>query len=281
MTSVVVPCSRSGQRIFVDEGVTHGAEPALAPRTRPGAPAERAPASSFVGRAADVEHVVSLLHQHRMVTLTGPGGVGKTRPALEVVGCIGAALGPLIDVDLSAIEDPRDVVRFVAGSIGVKDSSGTPLFEQVVEWCADRRCLVLFDNCEHVGDEGEGEQAVEMFYRARALSIAIGDEMQATWDLGSSALVLHYTGERAAADGRATATTALGERAGSPSARSFAAFDPRAVTAFALRALGELRKHWRSTRSPEARATMTLTSRDHGATFAGGGAHGERDQQEP
>jgi tetratricopeptide (TPR) repeat protein len=71
---------------------------------------------------------------------------------------------------------------------------------------------------------GDADRAVAMYDRALHLSLLVDDHMQATWDLGSSALILAYTGQFAEADRRAAAATEISTRVTSPSARSFAAF---------------------------------------------------------
>jgi hypothetical protein len=71
---------------------------------------------------------------------------------------------------------------------------------------------------------GDAETAVAMYDQAYRLRVLLGDHMQATWDLGSSALILHYTGDIDESDRRAAATATAADRLTSPSARSFAEF---------------------------------------------------------
>ena len=109
------------------------------------------PVSSFVGRDDDVSAVSGLLEGARLVTLCGPAGVGKTRLALEV-GAIVAERYPdgLHVCDLAAVTRPADVVRTVAGAVGVEERALRRLDDRLLEHLAGRRALLLLDNCEHV-----------------------------------------------------------------------------------------------------------------------------------
>jgi predicted ATPase/DNA-binding SARP family transcriptional activator len=108
---------------------------------------------TFIGREGEVEKLVAALREHQVVTLVGPGGVGKTRLAWEVVERLGDHVGTVLDIDLSAVDERTDVMRLIAGAVGVKDVTGRTLLEQVVERIAATPCLLVLDNCEHVVDE--------------------------------------------------------------------------------------------------------------------------------
>ena len=88
--------------------------------------------TSFVGRASESAQVASLLGQHRLVTVTGPGGSGKTRVAVEVA----RALVPRFDdgvwlVELAQVEDPELVPAAVAVVLGVREQPGLSLTESM------------------------------------------------------------------------------------------------------------------------------------------------------
>ncbi len=109
------------------------------------------PVSSFVGRDTDLRGVGDLLARERLVTLWGPGGVGKTRLAVEV----GSRIGPLYPdgvhlCDLTALTPGASVARAVANSLDVHELRGRRLEAQIVDRLAQRRMLVILDNCEHV-----------------------------------------------------------------------------------------------------------------------------------
>lgn len=107
--------------------------------------------TSFVGRAAEVGEVAGLLGKFRLVTVTGPGGVGKTRLAAVVAR---AVAGRFVDgawlVELAGVGDPALVPVAVAAALGVRQGRGGSLMEALGEVLARRQLLVVLDNCEHV-----------------------------------------------------------------------------------------------------------------------------------
>lgn len=112
------------------------------------------PTSSLHGRDEDVGRLVELVRTHRVVTLTGPGGVGKTRLGLHVAHRVadelpdGAAL-----VELAEVTDPDDLVEMVASSLGVTARAESPLTQRIAEVLRPRHMLLMLDNCEHLVDE--------------------------------------------------------------------------------------------------------------------------------
>ncbi|WP_077081907.1 helix-turn-helix transcriptional regulator [Mycobacterium numidiamassiliense] len=109
--------------------------------------------SSFVGRSADLTQVGELLAGNRLVTLTGAGGVGKTRLATQVAGQLA---GEFADgawyVDLAPITDPAVVPTAVARAFGLPDQPGRSTTDTIARFVADRQMLVVLDNCEHLLD---------------------------------------------------------------------------------------------------------------------------------
>jgi predicted ATPase/DNA-binding SARP family transcriptional activator len=120
------------------------------PRPRPGLPA---PLSSFVGRGTERQEVAVLLGAGRLVTLTGPGGSGKTRLAVEVAREVtdrfpaGAWL-----VDLAPLSTSALVVETVAEALGVRVEPGRALLDTLAASLAVREGLLVLDNCERVVD---------------------------------------------------------------------------------------------------------------------------------
>jgi predicted ATPase/class 3 adenylate cyclase/DNA-binding CsgD family transcriptional regulator len=109
--------------------------------------------SSFVGRTSELAEVGGLLAANRLVTLTGPGGCGKTRLALEAAADAAADhAGGVWLVELSGLADPDLLADSLRGALGVGESPGRPALDWVAEYLQDRRALVLFDTCEHVID---------------------------------------------------------------------------------------------------------------------------------
>ena len=107
--------------------------------------------TSFVGRAGAVREVAGLLEEYRLVTVTGPGGVGKTRLAGQVAGRVAArfADGAWL-TELAAVRDPAQVAAAVAVVLGVREQAGVPTADVVVRVMARRQLLLVLDNCEHM-----------------------------------------------------------------------------------------------------------------------------------
>ncbi|MGI9645892.1 MAG: AfsR/SARP family transcriptional regulator, partial [Ilumatobacteraceae bacterium] len=105
------------------------------------------------GREAELDIVGRALVASPVVTLVGPGGIGKTRLAIAAArrADIGAERGAWI-VELAAVEDPAEVPQAVARVLDVKERSGWTWTESIAEWFGPHRALVVLDNCEHVVD---------------------------------------------------------------------------------------------------------------------------------
>src|SRR6476646_5844202 len=115
------------------------------------APSLPLPVTSFVGRDEDLMAVAARLDRARLVTLHGPGGVGKTRLALEVAERTGDSYRDgVCFCDLAAVTEPHAVVRALATAAGLSERAFQRLDDQLVEQLADRHLLLVLDNCEHV-----------------------------------------------------------------------------------------------------------------------------------
>jgi non-specific serine/threonine protein kinase len=113
-------------------------------------PAER---SSFVGRRHELPDLRRRLSESRLVTLVGPGGVGKTRLALRAAtGLQGSFRDGTAVADLAAVRDPALVVQQVAAALGVRDDSGRWLTAGLTDAIGARQLLLVLDNCEHLRD---------------------------------------------------------------------------------------------------------------------------------
>jgi predicted ATPase/class 3 adenylate cyclase/DNA-binding CsgD family transcriptional regulator len=128
--------------------------PAMAPSSRDagaGVRGWRPPLTSFVGRDGPIREVAGLLGRHRLVTVTGPGGSGKTRLAGVVAQ---RAARQFADgawlAELAATADPALVDSVVAAALGVRELPGVPAAEAVARALAGRQLLLVLDNCEHV-----------------------------------------------------------------------------------------------------------------------------------
>jgi predicted ATPase/class 3 adenylate cyclase len=111
--------------------------------------------TSFVGREAELASAGGLLASNRLVTLTGPGGTGKTRLSLQVAA---AAVDDFPDgvffVPLETVRDPGLVASRIAEAIGLAETGGRSGRDVVVEWLAGKRVLLVLDNFEQVLDAG-------------------------------------------------------------------------------------------------------------------------------
>jgi predicted ATPase/class 3 adenylate cyclase/DNA-binding CsgD family transcriptional regulator len=109
--------------------------------------------TSFIGRRAEITAVRKLLADNRLVTLTGAGGVGKTRLAVEVAGRIAAEFsGGAWLVDLTPVTDPEMVAAATIAALGLADQPGRSPIDALTQFIADRRLLIVLDNCEHLLD---------------------------------------------------------------------------------------------------------------------------------
>ena len=109
------------------------------------------PVSSFVGRSSEVVELNDLIEGSRVVTVTGAGGSGKSRLALEVAR-VQLATRPAWLVELAPIQDPVLVTRSVADTMGVELAGGTPPIDAIIRAVLDRPVLLVIDNCEHLLD---------------------------------------------------------------------------------------------------------------------------------
>ncbi|GAA2549023.1 hypothetical protein GCM10010423_56260 [Streptomyces levis] len=107
--------------------------------------------TTFVGREAQVAEVRRLLGAARLVTLTGVGGVGKTRLALRVAADVAPSFADGVRLaDLAPLSDPDLLDRAVSEALGLRDQSARPAAEAIAGHLRDRRLLLVLDNCEHL-----------------------------------------------------------------------------------------------------------------------------------
>ncbi|WP_433337609.1 ATP-binding protein [Spirillospora sp. CA-294931] len=125
------------------------------PQTRLEQRSGRLPAefTSFVGRRAELAEIPRLLQRSRLVTLTGPGGVGKTRLAVRAAVRVAESFDDGVRfVDLSALREPGLLARTVGDAFGLPDQGGSRELDTLVAHLSDRRLLLLIDTCEHLVD---------------------------------------------------------------------------------------------------------------------------------
>ena len=113
-------------------------------------PAER---SSFVGRERELDELCELMGTARMVTLTGPGGVGKTRLALRALSMATAGHSDGVRyVELADVSSPDLVLARVASVVGVTEETGRKLLHTLTDVLRERAMVLALDNCEHLLD---------------------------------------------------------------------------------------------------------------------------------
>ncbi len=107
--------------------------------------------TSFVGRTAEVAELVGLLHDTRLLTLTGAGGAGKTRLALAVATQLAERyLGAVVLAELAPIAAPELVLQTVAAAAGAQLRGRRNLLDSLIERLGARETLLVLDNCEHL-----------------------------------------------------------------------------------------------------------------------------------
>ena len=107
--------------------------------------------TSFVGREREVDEVRRLLVTTRLLTLTGSGGVGKTRLSQRVAADLGPSFPDGIWlVELAGLGDPSLLAQVVASVLGVREQPGRALLDTLIDVLRPRTCLLLLDNCEHL-----------------------------------------------------------------------------------------------------------------------------------
>ena len=107
--------------------------------------------ASFIGRAGARRDVAGLVEECRLVTVTGPGGVGKTRLAGQVARLVAGrfADGAWL-AELAPVRDPAQVAAVVAAALGIREQPGTPVAGALARVLAGQQLLLVLDNCEHV-----------------------------------------------------------------------------------------------------------------------------------
>ena len=109
------------------------------------------PPTSFVGRQHELADARRLLAHNRLLTLTGPGGCGKTRLSIELAAGVADEYPDGVHfVSLAGITDPALVPRSIAQGVGLQDSRGRPLLEHLSSYVRDRTLLLVLDNFEHL-----------------------------------------------------------------------------------------------------------------------------------
>ena len=130
------------------------------------------PLTSFIGREQELAEARRLLGRSRLLTLTGPGGSGKTRLGIELAaGVAGDYPDGVYFIRLAPVRDPRLVPSSIAQGVGLPDPSGRPLIEHLAHHLRDRTLLLVLDNFEHL--PSAAPVVAELLSGARGLRIVV------------------------------------------------------------------------------------------------------------
>jgi predicted ATPase/class 3 adenylate cyclase/DNA-binding NarL/FixJ family response regulator len=150
--------------------------------------------TNFVGRQAEISELQQIIAENRLVTLTGAGGCGKTRLAVQVAAQLVAHFPDGVwFVDLAPITNPAVVALTVARTLGLPDQPGRSTIEILQSFVGDRSMVLLLDNCEHLLDAC-GQLIVELFDACPQLTILttsrepLGLPGELTWRVPSLSL---------------------------------------------------------------------------------------------
>ncbi|MHA3020721.1 helix-turn-helix transcriptional regulator [Mycobacterium sp. BMJ-28] len=150
--------------------------------------------TSFVGREAEVAEVRHIVADNRLVTLTGAGGAGKTRLAVQIAARTAGEYGDGVwFVDFAPITDPEVVPVTLARALGLSDQPGRSTMDTITGFIADRRMLLVLDNCEHLIDAC-AVLVVELLSTCGVLTLLatsrerIGVPAEVTWQVPSLSL---------------------------------------------------------------------------------------------
>ena len=150
--------------------------------------------SSFIGRKAEISAIREALADNRLVTLTGAGGSGKTRLAVQVAAEIATEFADGVwYVDLAPITDPDVVPLTVARALGLPDHPGQQTIDVLLRFTRDRRMLIVLDNCEHLLD-ASAELVIAMLGACPSLTLLatsrepIGVTGEVSWRVPSLSL---------------------------------------------------------------------------------------------
>ena len=172
--------------------------------------------TSFVGREAELEEIRALMREQRMVTLTGPGGIGKTRTATQIARDLGDARdGAICFVAFAPIGDPSLVAATIASTLGVQEMPNRPLIETLRAYLRNKSLLLMLDNCEHVIEQAaimaeallDGCPRVRILATSRERLRAAGERAYRLHPLSANDAVSLFADRACAVDHRFAVTT--------------------------------------------------------------------------
>jgi non-specific serine/threonine protein kinase len=201
------------------------------------------PRTSFVGRERELGSAHRLLDCTRLLTLTGPGGSGKTRLSIALAARVEAEFRDGVRfVPLAVVGDPLLVPASIAQGIGLQDARGQSLLEHMSMYLADREVLLILDNFEHVLPAGEfvaellgASSDLRILVTSRSPLHVSGEQEfpvpplllpEPAWPVSAASLAGYESAQLFAARAAASVTAAgRSPETGSPTSRSAASAD--------------------------------------------------------
>ena len=168
----------------------------------------------FVGREVELGEIAALVREHRMVTLTGPGGVGKTQTALHIASALSGDEGTICFVGLAPITNPSAVVATIASTLGVQEMPNRPMLETLRAYLSKKSLLLILDNCEHVIEQAaivaeallDGCPRVRIMATSRERFRAAGERAYRLHPLTANDAVILFADRASAVDHRFVVT---------------------------------------------------------------------------
>ncbi|MBK7317670.1 protein kinase [Candidatus Villigracilis affinis] len=146
--------------------------------------------TAFIGREKEIEEVIESIKNHRLVTLTGSGGTGKTRLSLQVAENLLDQFEYFWFVELAPISDPANIPQAILSAMGISEQQGKSAQELINEYLQDKNTLIVLDNCEHL-IEASAKISYALLNHAPALKIlassreALGVKGEMAWHVPS------------------------------------------------------------------------------------------------
>ncbi len=121
--------------------------------------------TSFIGREKEIEQIAQSIREHRLVTLTGSGGTGKTRLSLQVAADLTEQFADGVwFVELAPVSDPELIPQIILSTFGISEQQGRTVLQSLTDYSREKNLLLVLDNCEHLVEASA--QFADTFLRA-------------------------------------------------------------------------------------------------------------------
>jgi predicted ATPase len=166
--------------------------------------------SAFIGRNREMREIADMVQSHRLVTITGAAGVGKTQTALQLARTYAGDDGAIRFAGLASTRDAALVASAIAAAIGVQESSDRRVLDTLIGYLRNKKLLLVLDNCEHVIDAAAsiveellaGCERLRILATSRAPLTASGERRYPMPSLNESDAVALFEDRAAAVDPR-------------------------------------------------------------------------------